>query len=69
MTNDINLIGIFLSVLTPFSAEAKVILNNVEDYKMPKIYIMLSVDDAEARMSHSQVAEREREKRERERES
>nr|XP_022286655.1 vacuolar protein sorting-associated protein 13A-like isoform X3 [Crassostrea virginica] len=44
----------FSPVLTPFSAEAKVILNNVEDYKMPKIYIMLSVDDAEARMSHSQ---------------
>nr|XP_034335213.1 vacuolar protein sorting-associated protein 13A isoform X3 [Crassostrea gigas] len=44
----------FSPVLTPFSAEAKVILYNIDDYKMPKIYIKLSVQDAEARMSRSQ---------------
>ncbi|XP_056015608.1 intermembrane lipid transfer protein VPS13A-like isoform X3 [Ostrea edulis] len=45
----------FSSVLTPFTAEAKVILYNVDDYKMPKLYIQLSVDNADVRMSRNQV--------------
>ncbi|XP_061177627.1 intermembrane lipid transfer protein VPS13A-like [Saccostrea echinata] len=44
----------FSSVLTPFTAEAKVILYNVDDYKMPKLYIQLSIGDATARVSHKQ---------------
>lgn len=31
------------------------ILYNVDDYKMPKLYIQLSVDNADVRMSRNQV--------------
>lgn len=39
---------------------------NIDDYKMPKIYIKLSVQDAEVRMSRSQVLLRRERERKRE---